>query len=122
MHKSGDISLFIGSKDFRGKGFASSALRRMLIFAFNEIKLEKVNAGLYSNNQESKNLFLNCDFSVEGVLKEQVKYRGSRTDVIKMGLTCSDWRKKLKPWVLFKLDHPLAGFQVKYLGKLMKSH
>ena len=93
VHKSGDISLFIGEKRFRGKGYASSALMKMIDFSFSELGLRKLNAGLYATNIKSKNLFLKSGFSVEGVLKEQVILEGKRVDVIKMGITYGHWRK-----------------------------
>ena len=52
-HMAADVGYFIGSRDAWGKGLATEAVRRVTEFAFEELKLNKCNAGVYSGNPGS---------------------------------------------------------------------
>jgi [ribosomal protein S5]-alanine N-acetyltransferase len=68
-HKRGDIGLMIGDKSCWGKGYGTEAIGLISNFGLNELKLNKVTAGCYSNNKGSEKSFLKNGFVVEGVFK-----------------------------------------------------
>ena len=62
-HCRADIGLLIGDPQQWGKGFASEAIAAVTEFAFRELKLNKVAAGCYGQNEGSRRAFLRADFT-----------------------------------------------------------
>ena len=92
VHRSADISIFIGEQDCWGKGYATEAIALIRDWSFNELDLQKLNSGIYSGNIGSRRAFEKCGFKLEGTLQDEVYCNGGRLDVWRMGLTRNDWR------------------------------
>lgn len=89
IHSVGTISLFIGDKEYWGKGIATESIKMITRFAVDNLRLRKLVAGMYSSNLGSLKAFLNAGFSFEGVLKSQyVSNQGVRIDLLQVGLVC----------------------------------
>ena len=84
-HKKGEVSFFIGNKDFWRRGIATLAVSKVLEFATNELNLEKITAGYYSVNKASENVFKKCGFKVEGIKLKDAVLEGNRVDVTIVG-------------------------------------
>jgi len=84
FHKSAEISYFIGEKKLHNKGYASEAIRKILVFA-KKIKIKKINAGFYSINKGSEKVLKKNGFKIEGILKSQIINKKKRIDSIIMG-------------------------------------
>ena len=65
-HRRGEISFFIGEKDYWGKGFATEAVRLLTDYALDKLGLNKVTAGCYSNNLGSQRVFEKLRYVIEG--------------------------------------------------------
>ncbi len=72
IHKSAEISYFIGNKDYWGQGLATEAVREVCAFAFNKLGLFHLSAGYYSNNLASERVLLKCGFKVCGIFHEKL--------------------------------------------------
>ena len=70
LHKNSEISFFIGKKNFMNKGIMTQVINYLVNFSFNNLNLEKITAGCYSNNLNSQKLLLKCGFILEGKKKE----------------------------------------------------
>ena len=92
IHRRADISLFIGERTYWGKGYGSEAIGLIRDWAFSELDLQKLNAGIYSNNVASRRAFEKCGFVLEGTLQDEAISEGRRIDVWKLGLPRSIWR------------------------------
>ena len=92
LHRRADLSLFIGDRTCWGKGYATEAIAASRDWAFAELDLQKLNAGIYSGNMGSRRAFEKCGFSIEGTLRAEVVNRGQRVDVWRMGLPRSLWK------------------------------
>jgi len=92
LYRSADISLFIGERGCWGYGYASEAIRLVRDWAFLELDLEKLNAGICAGNLGSRRAFEKCGFKLEGTLRQEVVSAGQRQDVWRLGLPKSDWR------------------------------
>ena len=86
VHRKADISLFIGERDCWGKGYASEAIEAVKEWAFRQLQLHKLCAGIYSSNVGSIKAFQKCGFVIEGRLQEEVIFNGCREDILKMGI------------------------------------
>jgi ribosomal-protein-alanine N-acetyltransferase len=91
LHRRGDLSLFIGDRSCWGQGYASEAIAAVRDWAFAELDLQKLNAGIYAGNLGSRRAFEKCGFNLEGTLRAEVVSRGERLDVWRMGLPRSLW-------------------------------
>lgn len=95
-HKTADVSLFIGEKSLWGKGYASEAIALVTKFAFERLRLNKLEAGCYEANRASAKAFARCGYAREGFRKAHVIYGGKPMSVVLLGLTAADFRRKRK--------------------------
>jgi ribosomal-protein-alanine N-acetyltransferase len=93
LHRRADISLFIGNRDFWGKGFATESILLISQWAFHELDLQKLTAGVYSGNVGSRRAFEKAGFELEATLKDEVFFRGKRVDAWRMGLLRKNWNQ-----------------------------
>lgn len=95
QHRRADLSLFIGDCSCWGKGYASEAIALVCNWAFRELDLQKLSAGIYSGNIGSRRAFEKCGFELEGTLRQEVVSAGQRLDVWRFGLPRSHWSPSL---------------------------
>lgn len=85
-HKLGDIGILIGEKDWWGKGIASEAIKEITRYAFEELKLHKITAGCYSDNEGSAVAFEKAGFKREALRPQHFFSQGRFVDYILLGL------------------------------------
>jgi len=83
-HKNSDIGIMVGDKDSWGKGFASESISLLANYSFKTLKLHKITAGIYVNNEGSIHAFKKAGFYKEGKLKKHFLYKGQYIDGIKV--------------------------------------
>lgn len=62
-HSRADIGLVVGDPEQWGKGFAAEMIAAVTEYAFRDLKLNKVIAGCYGENEGSRRAFLRAGFS-----------------------------------------------------------
>lgn len=80
IHKYADIGLIIGDKNYWGHGIATNAIKLVCEFAFDELNLRKVFAGVYENNIGSIKAFEKCGFKKAYVKKDNYYFEGKFID------------------------------------------
>ena len=80
IYKYADVGLIIGDKNFHGKGIATEALKLCVEFAFKQLKLHRLYAGIYDVNIGSIKAFEKAGFVREGCEKEKYLFEGKRID------------------------------------------
>jgi len=85
QHKIGEIGLMIGDKKSWGKGFATDAIKTLTEYAFEDLKLHKVFAGVYQNNMGSIKAFQKVGFFIEGNRKKHYLYKNEYVDLVLLG-------------------------------------
>lgn len=63
-----------------GKGYMTEAVRLMVSYAFNELKLHRIEAGVMPNNIPSIRVLEKAGFHKEGIAKKNVKINGKWED------------------------------------------
>ena len=86
IYKYADVGLIIGNKDFYGKGIATEALKLCVEFAFKQLKLHRLYAGIYDVNIGSIKAFEKAGFVREGCEKEKCLFEGKRIDCYIYGI------------------------------------
>ena len=79
-HERAELGYWIGVP-FWGKGFATEAGKAVLQFAFNEQKLHKVSAQVFSRNAASVRVLQKIGMTCEGTLRHHFKKWGEFVDV-----------------------------------------
>ncbi|KHE72929.1 GNAT family N-acetyltransferase [Halobacillus sp. BBL2006] len=76
-------SAFIGyflDKTYNGKGFTTEAVQLLVEYAFNELKLHRIEAGVMPHNIGSIRVLEKSGFHKEGLAKKNVKINGKWED------------------------------------------
>ena len=70
----------------QGNGYATDATRRLVRYAFEDRRLEKVYANVYAGNDASRAVLESVGFQQEGVFRKHAHVRGERIDVYRYGV------------------------------------
>ena len=81
IHGYGDLGFLIG-KDYWNKGYGTESIKLATKYAFNDLKLRKLIAGIYSNNIGSHKAFLKSGYHEAGRLKKHHQYQDTYVDQI----------------------------------------
>jgi len=92
VHRRGDVSVVIGERRYWGQDIATEAIHLIAEHAFSKLNLNKLTAGMSSENPTSKRSFEKNGFVVEGKTREQFFYQGKYVDGFVLGLLEEDWR------------------------------
>ena len=80
-----EIGYFIGER-YWGQGIASQAVKMMVLYGFEQLKLHRIEAGVFSHNIASTKVLENAGFSFEGKLKDAVFKNGKFYDELLYGI------------------------------------
>ncbi len=86
VHKRAEVSYLIGDKYYWGKGIGKSAVARVISLAKQDLKLNKLFAGVAKNNIVSRKILENNGFILEGIRKNHLFYNNIFEDQYDYGL------------------------------------
>ncbi len=81
--------------EHKRKGYASEAILLVLRYFFEELRYQKVNAYVYSENVASVRLHEKLGFQLEGRLRRTVYTRGAYQDELVFGLTAEEFHERI---------------------------
>lgn len=84
IHRYADLGLIIGAKQYWGRGYATEAIHLATEYAFQELDLNKLIAGIYAPNVGSHKAFEKAGFRLVGHYCEHRFYNGKFVDEILM--------------------------------------
>ncbi|MGB0936179.1 MAG: GNAT family N-acetyltransferase [Colwellia sp.] len=90
-HRRADISLFIGDKNYWGKGVATQAIQLVSQFSFQVLNLNKLMAGAYKNNKGSIKAFQRCGYQIEGNVEDYALVNNKGVSLIQLGITAKQF-------------------------------
>ena len=82
VHQHGNVGIMIGDKSSRGKGCGRESIQLVTKYAFEELNLNSLIAGIYANNTGCYKAFLNAGYNEAGSLKKHLFYNGKFVDKI----------------------------------------
>lgn len=94
-HNNGELGYWIG-KPYWGKGYGSEAARRVVQFAFDEIKLNRVWAAAMTKNPGSSRIMEKAGMKHEGTFREHILKWDVYEDLSYYGLLRSEYRLSSK--------------------------
>lgn len=93
LYKFADIGYLIGEKSYWGKGYTTEAIGLISEFAFETLKLHRVEAGAYEQNIGSQKALLKNGFIQEGVFRKRkfLKTHDMYCDSYKYSILKEEW-------------------------------
>ena len=84
INKKAEFYIFIGNKNFWGKGIGSIAGRLLLQSAKNKFGLHKIYLHVDEKNSRAIKLYEKLSFIAEGILKDEITREGKKITLIRM--------------------------------------
>jgi|GEM_PF-68177 len=81
-------------KDFNGKGYMTEAVNLVVGYAFTELELHRIEAGVMPHNTGSMKVLLKAGFTKEGIARKNVKINGHWEDHQTLAMIKDDWTGK----------------------------
>ncbi|MFN0121311.1 MAG: GNAT family N-acetyltransferase [Blastocatellia bacterium] len=81
FHRSAEIGYWIG-KDFQGRGIVTAAVRAITDFAFANLDLCRIWAGVFENNAASARVLEKAGFAFEARMRRHVTKNGVTMDLL----------------------------------------
>ncbi len=83
-----EIGIAILDKKYRNQGYGTLALKRLIIYAFEELYIQTIGAVVLLSNKRSINIFKNLGFVVREIMyKSWPMPNGELADMVLMELT-----------------------------------
>lgn len=89
-NKNGEVTYFIG-ETYWNLGYGTEAVEAILVFAFNELQLERVKGRCMTCNPASLRVMQKCHFTVEGIARHEVCKDGIFQDVWQAAILKEDY-------------------------------
>jgi RimJ/RimL family protein N-acetyltransferase len=86
LYERGQLSLFIGEKNFWGMGLSTELVKGVTRYGFDTLGLHRIEAGCYEENLASLRIFLKAGYTVEGFLRDQVSIGERRVGCFWLGV------------------------------------
>ncbi|MFX1476798.1 MAG: GNAT family N-acetyltransferase [Promethearchaeota archaeon] len=93
-HNRAEIGVWI-IPSYWNKGYGTRAINMIKIIGFNHLKLNRLEAHIAVENQNSFQLFKKCGFKHEGVLSQYLNFRGNYHDAQILALLRKDYFKEI---------------------------
>ena len=89
-----EFGVFIGQKDYLGKGYGHAATKLTLKYAFTHLKLNRVYLTVFTDNYSAIKAYEKSGFLCEGCLKQDFLRYDGFADVTVMGITKDIYDKR----------------------------
>ncbi|PWM79666.1 MAG: hypothetical protein DBY32_02035 [Phascolarctobacterium sp.] len=90
----------IFENNYRKQGIGYDSLMTLLKYAFEELRLNRIDFEALANNNASINLYLKAGFKREGLKRKMIYKNGQFNDVVIGGCLKTDYEEKLKKSLL----------------------
>jgi len=91
-----DMTIIIGEKDARGKGYGKEVGRLLLSYAFEHLGLHRVSIGVVGFNRNALRFLKSLGFKKEGVERDEYFYDNKYSDGIMMSILENEFRKSVE--------------------------
>jgi len=91
-NRKANLGIVIGEKDYWSKGLGTDAMRTVLRYAFEQLRLHKVNLDVIDYNARAIHVYERCGFVKEGVRREELWKRGRFVNLVRMSILENEFR------------------------------
>lgn len=89
---SADLSIIVGSAEDRDQGVGTEAIRLLLGYAFEELRLNRVGLSVFDFNESAISTYEKIGFAHEGRLREAIRRGDVFHDAILMSVLAGEWQ------------------------------
>src|SRR3990172_7331063 len=94
MNRKADVGIVIGERNYWSKGYGTDAMRTILRYAFDRLRLHKVSLDVLEYNTRALRSYEKCGFVHEGVRRDEL-LKGKRfVNLVRMSLLESEFRRR----------------------------
>ena len=91
LHQKTELGIFIGDKNYWGKGYGTEALRLLLDFGFKALNINNVILKVFSFNERAIETYKKVGFKIIGARREAVRRGANVYDTIYMDILPRDF-------------------------------
>lgn len=88
------VGIFIGAKDYLGKGYGTDAMNTLVSFIFNQMNINKIKLNVYSFNERAVKSYKKSGFKLEGTLRQEIFRDGKYYDEYVMGILREEYNAR----------------------------
>ncbi len=96
-NRKASLGIVIGEKDHWSKGLGTDAMNTVLRYAFERLRLHKVNLDVIDYNERAIRVYERCGFVLEGVRRDELWKRGRFVNLVRMSLLEGEFRNGSAP-------------------------
>lgn len=90
VHRCATMSILIGERDARGKGYGREAIGLLVQHAFQKMNLHRIQLGVRSDNEAAIRSYRAAGFKEEGFFRQALYSAGKYYDVVRMSCLSND--------------------------------
>lgn len=88
------VAIFIGEREYWGKGYGTDAMNVLLEYAFLELNLRRVSLGVFEYNPRAIRSYEKVGFRNEGRQRSFLNREGRRWSMFLMGILRNEWMEQ----------------------------
>jgi len=85
-NRKASLGIVIGEKEYWSKGLGTDAMATVLRYAFERLRLHKVNLDVMDYNERAIRVYERCGFVREGVRRDELWKRGRFVNLVRMSI------------------------------------
>jgi len=94
VNRKADVGIVIGERDYWSKGYGTDAMRTILRYAFDRLRLHKISLDVLEYNTRALRSYEKCGFVREGVRRDELLKRKRFVNLVRMSLLESEFRRQ----------------------------
>jgi len=96
VHRRATFGILIGNEQYRNRGVGTEVTHLILNYAFYKLNLQRIDLGVYANNESAIKMYERVGFKIEGRFRKHVFFEGTYIDSLWLGLLISVYRYPLE--------------------------
>lgn len=92
INRNAELGIFVGDKNYWGKGIGTEAILLLLDFGFNVLNLHNIWLSFYDFNTKSKRVYEKCGFKVLGRRREAKIIGNLKFDIVFMDVLADEYK------------------------------
>lgn len=93
INRSSELYIYIGNKEYWGKGYGTQAVFKLVEFCFQELNLNRIYLYVFDYNERAISSYKKVGFYVEGILRQSLYKKGKYHNKVLMSILRKEFKK-----------------------------